>query len=105
MQPDDTTTKTLKDLQDRITAQKKSAGMDDQTDNDASTYDTTQEATNMQLGIKAGTEFVGSLLGGGLLGWLIDGWMDSKPIGLIAGVLIGIIIAFWNLYKLTLPRA
>jgi ATP synthase protein I len=91
---------TIKDLQERIAAQKAQAGMDEPAAEKA-----TAEATNMQMGIKAGTEFVGSLLGGGLLGWLVDGWLDSAPIGLIAGVLVGIIVAFWNLYKLTLPPA
>lgn len=98
MQPDNHDA--LKDLQERIADQKRQAGMDIPPPPNA-----TAEATNMQVGIKAGTEFVGSLLGGGLLGWLIDGWLDSSPIGLIAGIFIGIAVAFWNLYKMTLPPA
>lgn len=94
MPPDDD----LQALQAQIAAQKAQAGLTEKP------IQVTQAATNMQTGIKAGTEFVGSLLGGGLLGWLIDGWLDSAPIGLIAGVLVGIVVAFWNLYKMTLPQ-
>ncbi len=100
MQPDNNDA--LKDLQDRIADQKRQAGMIDTVQQDTQP---TAEATNMQVGIKAGTEFVGSLLGGGLLGWLIDGWVNSAPIGMIVGIFVGVVVAFWNLYKLTLPPA
>ncbi|MES2729572.1 MAG: AtpZ/AtpI family protein [Pseudomonadota bacterium] len=103
MQPEDKDA-TIKALQDRIAVQKHQAGLEDDTRPIPETGPTDQ-ANNLQIGIRAGTEFVGSMLGGGLFGWLIDTWLDSAPIGMIAGVLVGVIIAFWNLYKLTLPGA
>jgi ATP synthase protein I len=93
--------KRLRDLQDRIAAQKVEAGIDQPTPPTASA----NEAANLRMGVKAGSEFVGSLLGGGILGWLADMALTPPPSGLIGGLIVGVIIAFWNLYKLTLPSA
>ncbi|MBI1327914.1 MAG: hypothetical protein GC136_09765 [Alphaproteobacteria bacterium] len=54
------------------------------------------------VGIRAGTELVVGPLVGGFLGFGLDKWLDISPIGLIAGVFLGVTTAFFNIYKLTI---
>lgn len=90
----------IKELQARIAGQKHDAGMD----RDIATTPSATEAANLRMGVKAGSEFVGSLLGGGIIGWLFDLGVTPPPAGLIGGLMLGVVVAFWNLYKLTLPQ-
>ena len=49
-----------------------------------------------------GTALVGSILGGVLLGWLVDKYLikSATPYGLIGGFILGTISGFANLIKL-----
>ena len=40
------------------------------------------------------------LIVGGFLGWQIDLWLDTGPIGLIVFLALGTAAGFWNVYKL-----
>lgn len=46
-----------------------------------------------------GLEFAGGLAGFVLLGWAIDSWLSSRPIGLIAGALLGFAGGMYNLIR------
>jgi F0F1-type ATP synthase assembly protein I len=36
-------------------------------------------------------------------GYLLDGWVDSQPWFLLGGALVGIAVAFYNLFRRVLP--
>lgn len=59
------------------------------------------DSENMSIGIRAGAELVGAIAAGGFLGWLMDGWFDSKPFMLIVMLLLGIITGFVNVYRVS----
>ena len=45
---------------------------------------------------------VGAIVGGGLLGWALDGWLGTLPVFMIAGFVIGVAAAFWYVYKMVM---
>lgn len=90
----------LTSLEQKIAASKEEAGMVPT----AKAATSANEAANLRMGMKAGTEFVGSLIGGGLFGWGLDLWLKTGPAFLIGGLITGVAVAFWSLYKLTLPQ-
>ena len=55
----------------------------------------------MNLGIRAFMEMLGVLLGSGLMGWALDAYFGTSPTLLIIFVILGIVAAFFNLYKLS----
>lgn len=55
----------------------------------------------MNLGIRAFMEMLGVLLGSGLMGWALDAYFKTSPTLLIIFVILGIVAAFFNLYKLS----
>ena len=60
-----------------------------------------RDAENMSTGMKAGTELVGSVIAGALIGYLLDGWLETKPIFLIIMLLLGVITGFVNVWRTT----
>lgn len=58
-------------------------------------------ADSMSLGIRAGTELVGAIIAGGFIGWLLDGWLGTKPAFLIIMLILGVITGFMNVWKTT----
>ena len=60
-----------------------------------------EETSNMQLGIRAGTELLVGFIAGGLIGWGIDSYFDTKPIFFIIFLLLGVCSGFMNIYKIT----
>ena len=55
----------------------------------------------MDMGMRAFMEMLGVLLGSGLLGWALDAYFKTLPTFLIIFVILGIVTAFYNLYKLS----
>lgn len=55
----------------------------------------------MNQGIRAFMEMLGVLLGSGFMGWALDAYFKTAPMCLIIFVILGIIAAFFNLYKLS----
>jgi len=53
------------------------------------------------LGIEVGL----SVVIGAALGWWIDGYFESDPVGLILGVILGTFAAFRSLYQTTMRFA
>jgi ATP synthase protein I len=58
-------------------------------------------AREITLGIRAFMEMLGVLLGSGLMGWALDAYFKTAPVMLVIFVVLGIIAAFFNLYKLS----
>jgi F0F1-type ATP synthase assembly protein I len=50
------------------------------------------------LGI--GWYFAASIVGGIVGGLLLDGWLDTKPLFTLLGLLAGLLLAFWGGYRL-----
>jgi ATP synthase protein I len=44
-------------------------------------------------------DMVGGLIGGAGLGWLVDRWLQSSPVGLIAFFFLGAAAGMWNAYR------
>ena len=44
-------------------------------------------------------DLVGGLIGGAAIGWLIDRWLGSAPMGLIAFFFLGAAAGMWNVYR------
>ena len=57
---------------------------------------------NVGIGARAGAELVGSILGGGLIGYGLDYYFETKPIFFLIFILLGVITGFYNIYKITM---
>lgn len=42
---------------------------------------------------------VAAIFGGGLIGWLADGWLNTAPLFIVAGILLGVAGGFWSAYR------
>jgi len=50
------------------------------------------------------TELIAGIAGGGLLGWLLDGWFGTTPWLLLALLFLGIAVAFRNIIRISRER-
>lgn len=62
--------------------------------------DPISQQSKVGLALSAGTAVVASVLGGTLLGYLLDGWLGTQPWLLVAGVVLGTAGAFTWLYRM-----
>lgn len=69
-----------------------------------STHEKSEAAENLSMGIRAGTELIGSIGAGGFIGWLLDNWLGSHPLFLIIMLVLGIITGFYNVYRVSQNR-
>jgi ATP synthase protein I len=60
---------------------------------------------NEQMGQKVLSLLLGGLLGGALIGWLIDSWRGEGHLFLVVGVVLGIIGGFWSIFKIANRRS
>ena len=56
---------------------------------------------NMRNGLRAGSELITAIVAGGLIGYGLDKWLETKPIFLIAMLLFGVITGFVNVWRTT----
>ncbi len=63
--------------------------------------DSTAEAQNMNIGIRAGTEFIVDTIAGIAIGWGLDKWLGIKPWGLIVFLFLGVGAGFMAIYRIT----
>lgn len=49
--------------------------------------------------LRAGTDMVAALLVGGFLGYLLDGWLDTRPWLMIVFLFLGFAAGFLNIYR------
>ena len=57
---------------------------------------------NVGVGARAGVELVGSVLGGGLIGYGLDYVFDTSPAFFLIFILLGVVTGFYNIYKITM---
>jgi ATP synthase protein I len=60
-----------------------------------------EDGTAMARGMKLVSEFVGGIVAGGLLGWLVDKLAGTQPFGLLIGLMFGFAAGLRNLYRAT----
>lgn len=56
---------------------------------------------NYKLGSRVLTELLGGMLGGGLIGWVIDYFAGTSPWGLLVMLFLGIVVAFRNIIRIS----
>jgi len=59
---------------------------------------------NEQLGNRVLSLLIGGLVGGTLIGWLLDRWLGTGPILLITLMVLGTIGGFWSIIKMSTRR-
>lgn len=86
----------LEELQrklDDIQAQRKSK--------EKTTEEKAQSSENMNVGLRAGSELVVSIVAGAMIGLWLDAEFGTKPIFLLALLFLGIITGFVNVWRTT----
>jgi ATP synthase protein I len=58
----------------------------------------------MGLGLRASSEFVAAIVVGGLIGWLLDFWLGTKPAFLVVFFMLGVGGGMWNVIRVTSPK-
>lgn len=58
-----------------------------------------QKQSGYGMAFVIAADLVGGLIGGAGLGWLIDRWLGSAPMGLIAFFFLGAAAGMWNVYR------
>ena len=59
---------------------------------------------NEQLGNRVLSLLIGGLVGGTLIGWLLDRWLGTGPILLITLMVLGTVGGFWSIIKMSTRR-
>ena len=59
---------------------------------------------NQQLGNRVLSYLIGGLVGGALIGWVLDRLLGTSPLLLITLLLLGVAGGFWNIIKLANQR-
>jgi ATP synthase protein I len=62
-----------------------------------------RDGSAMALGMRAASEFVASIVVGGLIGWGLDVWLGTKPAFLIAFFFLGVAAGVVNVIRATSP--
>jgi len=60
---------------------------------------------NYKLGNRVLAELLGGLLGGAVIGWVIDYFAGTSPWGLLVMLFLGIIVAFRNIIRISNRRS
>ena len=61
----------------------------------------TEADANYRLGNRVLGELVGGLVGGAFIGWVIDQFAGTKPIGLFVMLFLGVVVAFRNIIRIS----
>ena len=56
-------------------------------------------------GARVLAELIGAPLGGGLIGWLLDRWLGTAPWLMLVLLVLAIVVAFRNIYRISQERA
>jgi ATP synthase protein I len=59
---------------------------------------------NYRLGNRVLAELLGGLLGGAVIGWVIDYFAGTSPWGLLVMLFFGIVVAFRNIIRISSRR-
>lgn len=60
---------------------------------------------NYRSGNRVLADLLGGILGGLVFGWLFDWLADTTPWGLLAGLFLGIIVAFRKIFRMANSRS
>lgn len=60
---------------------------------------------NYRSGNRVLAGLIGGILGGLVLGWLVDTFAGTSPWGLLAGLFLGIAVAFRNIFRMANTRS
>ncbi len=63
--------------------------------------DKQSDSESMNVGLRAGAELITSIAAGGLIGYGLDKWLETKPLFLIAMLILGVITGFVNVWRTT----
>lgn len=58
-----------------------------------------QKQSGYGMAFVLAADLLGGLVGGAGIGWLIDRWLGSAPLGLIAFFFLGAAAGMWNVYR------
>ena len=61
-------------------------------------------AKAISAGLTVLSEFVGAVIVGAGIGWLVDYWTGAKPWGLVVFLGLGAAAGFWNVYRVALRQ-
>lgn len=67
----------------------------------ASDKENAREAANVSTGARAGAELISCMIAGGLIGWVLDHLLESRPLFLIVFLLVGVCSGFYAVYRIT----
>ena len=56
-------------------------------------------------GARVLAELIGAPLGGGLIGWLLDRWLGTAPWLMLVLLVLAVVVAFRNIYRISQERA
>jgi ATP synthase protein I len=59
------------------------------------------QTESLSVGLRAGAELVTSIAAGGLIGYWLDSFFETKPLFLIAMLVLGVITGFVNVWRTT----
>jgi ATP synthase protein I len=60
-----------------------------------------QPDVNYQAGQLVLSQLVGCPLGGGIVGWLLDRWLGTKPWVMLAMLFLGFAVGIWNVIRIS----
>lgn len=86
----------LKRLSDQIAEMRADESAKNTTDGE-----TARDAANLSSGARAGAELVSCMIAGGLIGWVLDYFLESSPLFLIVFLLVGVCSGFYAVYRIT----
>lgn len=61
--------------------------------------------SSYKLGNRVLAELLGGLIGGALIGWVIDRFAGTSPWGLLVMLFLGIVVAFRNIIRISSRRS
>ena len=59
---------------------------------------------NEQLGNRVLSTLIGGLVGGTLIGWLLDRWLGTAPVLLITLMVLGTVGGFWSIIRMSMRK-
>lgn len=74
---------------------------DQDKDNRSNIEETGRTIRNSGLAYGAGISLVGAVVVMLGVGWAVDSYFDSSPIGVISGIVIGSIVGFYQFFRIT----
>lgn len=60
----------------------------------------TPDSSKLALAFSIGTVIVSNIVGGIVVGYLLDRWLDTKPWLLLAGIVLGSVGGFAAMYRI-----